>query len=746
MRLSVLKKGIAILVPALVLALGLVLQIIEPTLIAEQRHRVYDIMQRTSPRAYNPDTSPVRIIDLDDESLRRLGQWPWPRTQVAELVDRLAASGTAAIAFDIVFAEPDRTSPAQVIPIWPSNPATDALRANIASLPDHDAILAAAIARSNVVAGFALTNGAEARLPIEKAGFAIAGEDARFFVLPYSGAVANLPILETAATGNGSFNVVPDQDGIVRRIPLLVVVGETLYPSLAAETLRVAQQASSYFVKTVGASGLDEFTTQIGVSEMRIGDFIALTDERGQVVLYDSGHVPARYVPAWKVFEPDFDASLVAGRIALIGTSAAGLKDLRATPLEKVVAGIEVNAQVIEQIVSGTFLRHLPWTIVAEVLFTALFGIALIFVVLRFGAVWGGLSAAAIIAIAIFGSWQVFVQARVLTAPLMPVAIFAAVYVTGAITSYLRAEGERRRVRDAFSHYMSPVLVARLANNPGQLKLGGEVREMSILFSDIRGFTSLSESLQDAPEELTSLVNRVFTKMTDRILECDGTIDKYMGDAVMAFWNAPLPDRNHALNACRAALSVVRGIDKLNPRLEAAAKEKGRPFLPIRIGVGINTGTCVVGNLGSDHRFSYSAIGDAVNLAARLEGQTKTYGVPILIGESTRAAAGDLATLELDLIRVKGRAEPSRVYGLLGDGRLRASDEFGVLLAAHDRMLAAYRAGDWKAARLALREARRASGTHPLRTLYAIYERRIRAYEASPPPPDWDGVYAARSK
>jgi len=411
------------------------------------------------------------------------------------------------------------------------------------------------------------------------------------------------------------------------------------------------------------------------------------------------------------------------------------------------VAGVEVHAQIIEQILSGTFLRRPPWMTVAEILFVLLLGIVLIVVLVRFGAVWGGVTALGIVLILVFGSWQVFARAQFLTAPLMPVAIFVLVYLSGAIASYLRAEGERRRVRNAFSHYMSPVLVERLANNPAQLKLGGEVRDMSILFSDIRGFTGFAERLHDSPEELTFVINRFFTAMTDRILECDGTIDKYMGDAVMAFWNAPLPDPDHPRHACRAALSMARGVIKLNTRLAVAAQAKGRTLEPIRIGVGINTGTCVVGNLGSDHRFSYSVIGDTVNIAARLEGQTKTYGVPILIGESTRAAASDFATLELDLIRVKGRELPSRVYALLGDDRMRAKAEFQNLEALHGALLEAYRTQNWASARQALRDARHAAGdAFPLRHLYGLYERRIRAYEASPPPAGWDGVYVARSK
>jgi adenylate cyclase len=518
-----------LVISSAVLLLGLALQIADPPLVADLRNKVYDILQRTAPRPYVD--APVRIVDIDDETLARHGQWPWPRTLVAELIRRLAEAGSASIALDILFSEPDRTSPAQVIPLWPSTPATEALRSQAGELPDHDDILARTIGAANVVTGFVLTGGAPGRMPAERAGFAVAGEDARLFVRSFPGAVVDLPNIEAAAPGSGSINVVPDGDGIVRRAPLIIAGGETLYPSLAAEALRLALGASSYLVKTIGASGLDELSTQIGVVELKLGDFIARTDEQGQVVLYDSGPVAERVIPAWRVFDASFDPTTVAGRIMLIGTSAAGLKDLRATPLNPLAAGVEVHAQIIEQIVNGTYLSRPPWLALAELLFLLAFGVGMIVVV----ALWGALYGLVAVVIAVVGAWQAFAAAQVLTAPLLPVVALAVLYLVAGVTSYLRVEGERRRVRDAFSHYMSPVMVARLANNPAQLKLGGEVREMSIMFSDIRGFTDLSERLQDAPEELTFVVNRFFTAMTDRILECGGTIDKYMGDAVMAF-------------------------------------------------------------------------------------------------------------------------------------------------------------------------------------------------------------------
>jgi adenylate cyclase len=314
------------------------------------------------------------------------------------------------------------------------------------------------------------------------------------------------------------------------------------------------------------------------------------------------------------------------------------------------------------------------------------------------------------------------------------------------VTSYLKAERDRRQVRDAFSHYMSPVMVARLAANPSQLRLGGERREMTILFSDMRGFTTISEHLRDDPEQLTFVINSYFTKMTDRILEYAGTIDKYMGDAVMAFWNAPLTDLEHARHACHAALEMLDGLTKLNHRLKEQLDSEDHPFEPIEIGVGLNTGTCLVGNLGSEHRFSYSVLGDPVNLASRLEAQSKTYGVTIIIGETTQQQATDFATLEIDLIQVKGKHIPSRIYALLGLPRVRETDAFRALEAAHNDMLAAYREQDWRRAEEQLARCRALGEAFGLSTLYALYAARISSFRDVPPPANWDGVYVARSK
>jgi adenylate cyclase len=300
-------------------------------------------------------------------------------------------------------------------------------------------------------------------------------------------------------------------------------------------------------------------------------------------------------------------------------------------------------------------------------------------------------------------------------------------------------------VRAAFRHYLAPDLVNRLAENSAQLKLGGETRTISVMFSDIRGFTAISETFKSDPEGLSRLINRGFlTPMTHLIMERRGTIDKYMGDCIMAFWNAPLDDQQHADHGCASALAMLGALDRINVDLKREAKAEGRAFHPLHIGIGINSGECIVGNMGSEERFAYTAMGDAVNLASRLEGQTKTYHVGIIIGEATRAVAPSWAALELDLVAVKGKREAVRIYALLGDEAMAQSPGFVAHAARHDQMLRAYRAQKWESALAALAECR--SYEPGLQELYAVYEGRIRFFAANPPDEGWDGVFSPETK
>jgi len=354
---------------------------------------------------------------------------------------------------------------------------------------------------------------------------------------------------------------------------------------------------------------------------------------------------------------------------------------------------------------------------------------------------------------AAFGSMLVgmsvyfYTQNRLLIDFTYPLMSTTAIYLTLIFSSFVREQAQRRQIRSAFGQYLSPALVEQLAQSPEKLVLGGEEREMTIMFSDMRGFTSISETYKNDPQGLTALMNRFLTPLTNAILNRKGTIDKYMGDAIMAFWNAPLDDKDHELNACEAALDMLERVDELNQARELEAREEGRPFIPLNVGVGLNTGTCVVGNMGSDQRFDYSVFGDSVNLASRLEGQSKEYGFPIIIGSRTALAAKDrFAILELDFIMVKGKKEPEVIYAIAGREDTAQSGRFQRLRNLTIEMLACYRNRDWEGALAAIARGRRTDEANSLELLYNLYEARIRGYLENPPPEDWNGAFALLTK
>ena len=425
--------------------------------------------------------------------------------------------------------------------------------------------------------------------------------------------------------------------------------------------------------------------------------------------------------------------------------------DVRGTPLDPVLPGVEVHANLIENVLGGTQLTRLPVADGYEVLAAIAIGMLMIVITPLLGArisMWFFMAGTVGM---IWFSWNAFSTRLELWDPGFPVMVAVLFYGFLTYAAFIREEAQRKQVRSAFGQYLSPDLVKKLADDPDQLSLGGEMREMTFMFCDVRGFTSISE-LFDA-QGLTSLINKFLTPMTNLILSHNGTIDKYMGDCIMAFWNAPLVDEDHARDACESALLMIDALKVLNDTLEQEAEEEGREHRPIKIGIGLNTGEACVGNMGSEQRFDYSVLGDSVNLASRLEGQSKAYGVTIVIGDVTAELAPDYAEVELDLIKVKGKTEAVRIHALLGDPEVAQNPEFLALKETHNRILTTYRSQDWTGTVEAMNEARAKIQTmnglglvHELDRFYDLYVERMEVFKTEPPPADWDGVFVATSK
>ena len=533
-------------------ALALLAGVIGAPTRAVMQNLVFDQYQRWKPRPYAFD-QPVRIVLIDEELLKRLGQWPWPRERLAALVEALKGAGAAAIAFDFLFAEKDRAD------------------ANAATGETPDDVFARAIDGAPVVLGSFVSEAPSGPGGSVKAGFVTAGDDATKFLTPSPGALAPLSQLAQHAAGVGFLNWRPDTDRVVRRVPLILNVDGALHPSLAMEALRVAQGASTYIVKSSNASGETAFGEVYGVLAIRNGDLTIDTDPAGDIRVYFARPDPRRSIPAWKVLEPGADLSGLRGAIVFVGASAATLSDIVATPLTPVMPGVEAHAQIVEQLLSGQTLRRPDWAPSSEWIATALICAALVATTWMLAPYLAALVFAAVVGAIVAVSWFAFSRHGVLIEPTYPAFSAAAVYFTGVSTLYAVKRHQEREIRSAFGRFVSPAVVARLAEMPGALELGGLQRELTLLFCDIRSFTTISEGFNAS--ELTHFLNEYLTPMTDAILDREGTIDKYMGDAIMAFWNAPLDDPEHAAHAvefgahdARDAGRAERGLAQTAPR------------------------------------------------------------------------------------------------------------------------------------------------------------------------------------
>lgn len=680
-----------------------------------------------------PKGPPIVIVDIDEESLKQEGRWPWPRARVAELVEALKRQNTALIGFDVVFSEPELNPATRVLAAPGLSPgAAEELRRLVPQL-DGDAAFAAAMKDRTVIGYLLHGEGIQSgRLP-EPFVPLDAREADRLTVHRMKDYTGMLPLFASSARGAGYISTLPDADGIMRRSPLVLRYDKGLYSALSLE------MASKYLkapidMKTVQSGG------QTRLEYLTVGDNRIYTDEAGLALIpYKGKGFSYSYVSATKVLRSDRPIPELQNAIVLVGTSALGLTDLRTTPLETGFPGVEVHANLLDTLLQSNaqtnYSYYRPdWEPGLTFTVLLLAGLAFVLVLPRLEPGYmlvvsvGWLAVLTLANLAFWKSAHYDLPLSILILCTLVIAIFNISY------GFLRSNLQKREMKTLFGQYVPPAHVDQILSGSQTINMEGESRHMTVLFSDIRSFTTISEGLR--ANRLKQMLNDFFTPITGVIFAHNGTIDKYVGDMVMAFWNAPLTDENHAEHAIDAAMAMQRTADELIPQFAA------RHLPEIHIGIGINTGFMNVGDMGSEYRRTYTVIGDSVNLGSRLEGLTKFYGVKILVGEGTYDLAPNYLYRLVDKIIVKGKREPVCVYEPVC--RVEdASDSRRGRVETYNRALDHYYSREWDEAEKILRELNKAD---PERVLYRMYLERIAELRHASLPEDWMGVYEHRSK
>jgi len=705
------------LYPFLVLAVlggAVALRIADPFFLQALRSIAFDTYQRREPAADNPD-SPVRIVAIDQASLDRVGSWPWPPDTMARLLKTLSGQGAALVAVDILFAGKDGAA---------------------------DRALITALGAAPTVLPIAPTNQpADDSVPAAKAAFSVVGDDPRPFIPAFANVVTNGPALDEAAAGLGVIDRGTDAASVIRRIPLVVRVGGTVLASFALEVLRVAHGDDTYVLTASSADDWAALGRPSGLSQVSVGATLVPTDPDGGMRLNLRLANPSAYVPAWEVLAGRNDAGKIAGRIVLVGVTAPGLVDLRATPLEPAVPHVEIEAEAIEHILSGRILTRPAYARAIEMAATVVIGLLLAWLLPQLRLLAGVVASLVAVGLVVLGGWLAFRDLGIVLDPTWPALTIWVLAASATLYLQRRLELRRAEVRAAFGHSLAPAAVDAILAHPGRLVLTGETRELTIVVCKIRNFAAVAERME--AQELIGFVNSVYAPVSRAILAHGGTIARNTGDTIMAFWNAPLDDADHAANACGAAADAVVAVRAVRDRLRREAAAAGQRFGGLAVSIGISTGACCVGNLGIGERFDYSAIGEEIDLASRLPSLSETYGVAVIVAESTVDRAAHVGFLELDLVRIKGRAKPIRLFtpiAIEADGRT-----LDALAAVHARLIAAYHGQDWDAAEAAL-DACRTFGIEGLATLYSLYRARLETARATEPPVDRDGADAISLK
>jgi len=684
----------------------------------------------------------VVIIDIDEKSLAQIGQWPWERNILAEMVDKLFDHyNISVLGFDILFAEKDEDPVDKIL----SQLANSSVSSNRdfkriinenANLMHRDERLAKSLTKRNTVLGVIFNpqeqNLSKGKLPPSIPKFT-PEIISNFAFLTASGYTANIEPLQQQAMAGGFFdNPLIDEDGVFRRVPLLQVYNNKLYPSLALEITRASLQKNAI---TLGYGSSDEFEENKSLEWVYVGEIAVPVDEYSAVMVpYIGPQKSFEYISASDILNKSAARNLLKGKIAIFGTSAAGLKDLRTTPLESAYPGVEVHANIIQGILDQS-IKHKPeYMIGVEILLLFLLGLVLTLTLPLLSPSWSTITTLLSISIVLLLDNYTWNQLMVIMPVASPLILIVLLYIMNMSYGFFVESRGKRHLTHLFGQYVPPDLVDEMSRNLKKINLDGEIRNMTVLFTDVRGFTSISENMQ--PKELTTYINAFLTPLTEVIHNNRGTIDKYMGDAIMAFWGAPLKDPQHGKNALLAGLEMLKAIKKLNQEFAS----KGQP--EIKIGIGINTGEMNVGNKGSEFRVDYTVLGDAVNLGSRLEGLTKNYGVDFIVNESTRHEVPEFEYRMLDTVKVKGKNKPVTIFEPI-DFVENVDKNTRKQIKEFHHALKLYRQQNWDSAEKAIFHL---SQQEPERKIYRIYLDRIAFFRNNPPDKNWDGVFTHTNK
>ncbi len=673
----------------------------------------------------------IVIVDIDEKSLKQQGHWPWSRNKLAHLVDRLFDDyQVRVLGMDAVFAEPDLSSGLQGMQAMQREHfrQDQGLRAAIEKLSpslDYDQLFANSLKNRKVVLAYVFLQEGETKVGTLPAPILPAADfkEQPVSLMQASGYTSNLANLQAQAYAAGHFNASPDQDGISRRLPMLVQYHDQVYEAFASAVARAANEPAG------ARSTKPALAVDADAEELRIGkNRIPVNNDMAALIPYRGAQGSFRYVSATDVMSNKVDQAMLKNKIVLLGTTAAGLMDLRATPMQNVYPGVEVHANMVAGILDGNIKQNPAYTQGIEFILLLLVGSLLALSLPNLSPTAATLLTALCLGLLLGLNWLAW-QFGNLALPLAALLVtISALYFFNMAYGFFFESRLKRQLGRLFGLYIPPELVDEMAQNPNSYSLASQSRHMTVLFTDVRDFTCIAEGM--APEQLSLLMNRFLSPMTEAIHHHRGTIDKYMGDAIMAFWGAPVADNQHATHAVQAALAMTDGLARLQDEFAA----QGWPA--IRIGIGLNSGDMVVGNMGSTFRMAYTVLGDAVNLGSRLEALTKYYAVSIIVSEDTKVLAPDFVYRELDRVRVKGREKPLAIYEVIG-AKTEVGEPMLAGLQQYQTALAAYRNQAWPQAEALFKSLAQAQ---PLCRLYIIYMERIAYFMANPPAADWDGV------